>query len=120
MPLFECTQCHVVDNTAVGNFWWRLHDKKPMLCCECDPDINKWHGHFPRTQYGEYVRKYGAKSVEYPVVTAPDGTEGLPCNISDLLHVLRNPYDHSEEVVREARLRAADIIESIYAEKGPA
>ena len=28
------------------------------------------------------------------------------------LHILRNPYSYSEETTREARLKAADLIES--------
>ncbi len=67
MPLFECSKCHVVDNTAMGNFWVDvMMDKKPALCTECDPDIGKWHGKFPRTSMEEYVGRFGKAAVAYP------------------------------------------------------
>lgn len=46
MPLFECTKCGCVENTACCNYWSRKIDKKPALCSACDPDIGKWHGNF--------------------------------------------------------------------------
>lgn len=67
MPLFECTKCHVVDNTALTNFWeTRLPNGGPALCSECDPDIGKWHGAFPRTLAADYIQRYGLLSVEFP------------------------------------------------------
>lgn len=62
MPLFECTKCHVIDNTALGNFWVdRYVGKKSVLCAQCDPEIGKWHGQFPRTLAKDYDGK-----VEFP------------------------------------------------------
>lgn len=64
MPLFECTKCHVAENTATSNYWWDLAvEGKPVLCSECDPAIGKWHGHFKRMPIDEYIRKFGAESV---------------------------------------------------------
>lgn len=34
-------------------------------------------------------------------------------NLSKVLHLLRNPYGHTEEELREARLTAADTLEKI-------
>jgi hypothetical protein len=49
MPLFACTQCGCVENTACCNYWSRTTmDKLPALCSECDPDIGKWHGRFEK------------------------------------------------------------------------
>jgi len=49
MPLFQCSQCKVTENTAVSNYWVDVvRDKKPPLCSQCDPRIGKWHGKFPR------------------------------------------------------------------------
>jgi hypothetical protein len=49
MPLFACTQCGCVENTACCNYWTRTTmDKLPALCSECDPDIGKWHGRFEK------------------------------------------------------------------------
>ena len=46
MPLFECSQCGAVDNTALGNFWERESKGLLRLCTECDE--GKWHGVFPK------------------------------------------------------------------------
>jgi hypothetical protein len=53
MPLFECEQCHVVEQkTAFSNFWDRFPEHKPQLCSLCDPDIRHWHGHFRPPERG--------------------------------------------------------------------
>ena len=66
MPLFECSQCHVVDNTALTEFWWEvMREGNPALCSQCDPSIGKWHDHFPRTNIQDYKRQFGDKSVQY-------------------------------------------------------
>jgi len=69
MPLFECSECHTVDNTALSGFWWTvMHEKKPALCSACDPELGQWHHHFPRTTLEEYNRLYpDAKPVEYTI-----------------------------------------------------
>ncbi len=55
MPLFECSKCHCVENTAVTGFWCRtMLEKQPPLCSECDPEIGKWHGHFAKTPISEW------------------------------------------------------------------
>jgi len=67
MPLFECEQCHCVDNTALTNFWQAHIEEKPQLCSACDPEIGKWHDKFPRIPAAEYTEKYPkARKVEYP------------------------------------------------------
>jgi hypothetical protein len=43
MPLFRCTQCGCVENTATGNYWSR---PKEPICSECDTGV--WHGRFPK------------------------------------------------------------------------
>ena len=49
MPVFKCSKCGHVDNTALASYWWRVtHDKLPPLCSLCDPEIGKWHGAFER------------------------------------------------------------------------
>lgn len=53
MPLFNCTSCGAVENTALSNYWTDLYreDKSvPFnpLCSKCDPRIGKWHGRFER------------------------------------------------------------------------
>jgi hypothetical protein len=46
MSLFACSNCGVVENTATSRYWFR--GDGPALCSQCDPQIGKWHGIFPR------------------------------------------------------------------------
>lgn len=45
MPLFKCTKCGALDNTAAGGAYWGV-DKDKVLCCECH--TGKWHDIFPK------------------------------------------------------------------------
>src|SRR5687768_17340713 len=55
MPIFKCSQCGMVENTAVCNYWTdAVLEKKPPLCSECDPAIGKWHGMFERVRATGY------------------------------------------------------------------
>lgn len=64
MPIFACSKCGAVENTALSRYWMRVlkDPKPPPLCSECDPEIGKWHGAFP---------KESAKDHGY--VQGPDG-----------------------------------------------
>ena len=44
MPLFKCTGCGCVENTAVGRYWGE--DKDKVKCSECHE--GKWHGLFAK------------------------------------------------------------------------
>lgn len=46
MPLFNCSQCNCIENTASGAYWGRKMADKPALCSECD--TGTWHGLFPK------------------------------------------------------------------------
>lgn len=46
MPLFNCSRCGVVENTALGAYWYNRAKKKPVLCSECD--TGRWHGKFAK------------------------------------------------------------------------
>ena len=47
MPLFECSECGCVENTALGEYWYRHQiEKLPPLCSECE--TGKWHGQFEK------------------------------------------------------------------------
>ena len=46
MSLFRCDRCGCVENTAPSGYWNK--GDGPALCTECDPDIAKWHGIFPK------------------------------------------------------------------------
>ena len=48
MSLFECSECHVVENTACCHYHWRKMKGEPLLCSQCDPEIDEWHGRFDR------------------------------------------------------------------------
>ena len=73
MPLFECRQCHCVENSALSNFAVRFYLKKlPPLCSECDPDIGQWHGKFHKLTLEEYQRRFpNAPRVEFPATARP-------------------------------------------------
>lgn len=64
MPLFKCEQCGCVENTALSNYWTRNINwdstnaeplKNPALCSECDPEIGKWHGQFPKRPWDAHA-----------------------------------------------------------------
>lgn len=62
MPLFVCSICHCVDNTATSNYWLDvggLHRaKRPPRCAQCDPEIGQWHDKFQRMDYQDWLRKF--------------------------------------------------------------
>lgn len=68
MPVFKCSKCGVVENTAISGYWHRLmglekgEKPPPPLCSQCDPEFGKWHGQFDRF-----------KPEEHGLVEAPDG-----------------------------------------------
>lgn len=45
MPLFACSKCETVENTATGHFWGRQMQGLPVLCSECG-EAGVWHGKF--------------------------------------------------------------------------
>lgn len=47
MPLFKCSKCSAMDNTATtSGYWWNKAQNLPVLCSECAD--GKWHGLFPK------------------------------------------------------------------------
>jgi hypothetical protein len=48
MPLFKCSKCGCVENTALCHYWSARLRQSPALCSACDPKIDKWHGEFPQ------------------------------------------------------------------------
>lgn len=46
MPLFNCSKCGVVENTALGAYWYNKAKERPVLCSECDTGV--WHGRFAK------------------------------------------------------------------------
>lgn len=53
MPVFICSKCNMMDNTALSGYWAMQYlsgddeEFKP-LCSLCNPDIRRWHGEFER------------------------------------------------------------------------
>lgn len=54
MPLFNCSRCGVIENTALGAYWYERMKGEPVLCSECS--TGTWHGRFPKQQ-GEIDKK---------------------------------------------------------------
>lgn len=50
MPLFNCSKCGVIENTALGAYWYNRAKGKLVLCSECD--TGSWHGRFDKS-FGE-------------------------------------------------------------------
>lgn len=55
MPVFICSNCKMMENTATSSYWHRDLGKptsektpSPPLCSLCDPTRGKWHGLFQR------------------------------------------------------------------------
>lgn len=46
MPVFRCSKCGCIENTALSGYWFR--NGKPPLCSACDPAIGKWHNKFKK------------------------------------------------------------------------
>lgn len=83
MPLFQCSKCGCIENTAVSNYWTRNLVRKgiekpnnPPLCSECDPEIEKWHGNFEKkSAVGYFIDKDG-------FLWSKDNLKQLPAHVT--------------------------------------
>ena len=50
MPLFVCSKCGCIDNTACDGNFWDVYTNNP-LCTECNG--YKWHNYFPKKKATE-------------------------------------------------------------------
>lgn len=64
MPLFICSKCRVIENTALGRYWETVMTKDEPLCSQCDPKINKWHGRFERQTVDQWLKDNPNKQYE--------------------------------------------------------
>lgn len=49
MPIYQCSKCGCIENTASGRYWSQVYLlKEKALCSECDPKVKKWHGRFEK------------------------------------------------------------------------
>jgi hypothetical protein len=56
VSIFMCKKCHCIENTALCGHWHHYKDGLNFTCSECDPELGKWHGVFPkRKAYGMLV-----------------------------------------------------------------
>jgi hypothetical protein len=46
VPIFQCSRCGVLENTALGAYWLNRGQGKAVLCSLCD--TGRWHEAFPR------------------------------------------------------------------------
>lgn len=62
MPLYMCSKCGSVENTALGGYWrqqmeaFESKKKHAPLCSACDPELGAWHGEFERKSATGYVQ----------------------------------------------------------------
>jgi hypothetical protein len=47
-PLFSCSRCNCVEDTALCHYWSARLRQNSAVCSACDPTIGRWHGEFPR------------------------------------------------------------------------
>lgn len=72
MPLFKCSACGSMDNTALTNWAMRVGmHKLPPLCSACDPAIGEWHREFPRVVWDEKI--HGPHDIERMRARTEDG-----------------------------------------------
>lgn len=72
MPLFRCDTCGCIENTALGEYWLRDRDGKPVLCSECH--TGTWHGRFKkRSAAGMMVDQIGFLWTEEQSKSLPSG-----------------------------------------------
>jgi hypothetical protein len=48
MPLFPCSKCNCIEDTALCHYWSARLRQTSAVCSACDPTIGKWHGEFPK------------------------------------------------------------------------
>ena len=48
MPLFPCSKCNCIEDTALCHYWSARLRQTSAVCSACDPTISKWHGEFPK------------------------------------------------------------------------
>lgn len=72
MSLFKCG-CGAVENTALGDYWGPVMDRKPPRCSKCF--TGKWHDMFPRQTPEESGLIEGRDGFWYkPEEIAPGGS----------------------------------------------
>lgn len=55
MPLFPCSKCNCVEDTALSHYWSARLRQTSAVCSACDPTIGKWHGEFPKESAAGWI-----------------------------------------------------------------
>jgi hypothetical protein len=55
MPLFPCSKCNCIEDTALSHYWSARLRQTAAVCSACDPTIAKWHGEFPQESANGWV-----------------------------------------------------------------
>ncbi len=55
MPLFPCSKCNCVEDTALSHYWSARLRQTFTVCSACDPTIGKWHGEFPKESAAGWI-----------------------------------------------------------------
>ena len=61
MPLFICSKCGCVDNSALAHAWTEWSKNLPPLCTECK--TGTWHGEWEKSPASDYIK--GGKTYRY-------------------------------------------------------
>jgi hypothetical protein len=64
MPLFSCTKCNCVEDTALCHYWSARLRQTSAVCSACDPTIGKWHGEFPKESAQGWISERGGFLVD--------------------------------------------------------
>jgi hypothetical protein len=59
MPLFPCSKCNCIEDTALCHYWSARLRQTPAFCSACDPAIGKWHGEFPKESAQGWIHDRG-------------------------------------------------------------
>ena len=78
MSIFRCGKCGCIENTATSHYWSQKYpvgdgEVAVPLCSECDPEIGKWHGRFPKEPADGY--QIGEDGFLYPLGDKPRHTK---------------------------------------------
>jgi hypothetical protein len=56
MPLFPCSKCDCIEDTALCHYWSARLRQTPAICSACDPTVGKWHNEFPKESAHGWIR----------------------------------------------------------------
>lgn len=75
MPLFKCSKCGCVENTALAGAWSQWLAKEPVLCSECK--TGKWHDEFGKDQADGVFTDRDGKQYTFVADKTYEGCPGM-------------------------------------------